>query len=767
MATPSEKYAVDYTDGNGLKWSKVLSQLYPTLGNIDMSAAISSFNDPLVKNVYRKSRIYNPIYDNSITYASVGHDSLVLKYFSRNAYPSESMISGTVIIDHASPDGSSYATGVNEDASVPYNGGMGSSRVLVDTEYNKMLFKVVLREMTLNTSNVPIANINYIDPTYTDVELKDIDDNKWYGLFYHAGAKVWNGSAWVDSSIAPVMICNGSSTQSFQGGGSSFNNLFNNYNGTMGSGQNIEFTNTASNYYWTAHNFVNKMNIENYSLGWSDTYDYKPSYADNFDAMKVFMLNYLIDNNYSPWQTVWFQLCREVHKISDDVSILLTVMCSAQLDNNNALYINWDNIYTFPIIKGSSVSKFLAGYGLYYLTDSSADLTGITPSNLGDCSDIWLGEMSADGTTTGKWIKGSDIDSYTGYNKDGNINNPDFDPSGGGGGGGDDDDIDPNSFGGGSKLGGVDNVWLLTAQQLADLHTAMNNNNDPNFEPLNSIISVLGLAISPLYIFGDDISTVTNITIKKADGTSWSSGVNGHICTSQVSSFGLTGNISIKRKYKNFLDYPPYASHEMFIPLCGWVPLPSCCVGRTLSVYYVPDIQTGGVRGLVICNGSIVAEKYGILGANIPFTSNGHGLMLGGIISGGVQTLADFATAMGGLATGNAMATVFGGASFFSDGFNMALAANQNRTSVIGQNQDRTGFSDGTYIRIKSVYQDVKIDPLFGHTVGYMCHESGTLNNFHGFTVCENPHVHISATSAEREEIKQLLEQGVILPNAK
>lgn len=138
--------------------------------------------------------------------------------------------------------------------------------------------------------------------------------------------------------------------------------------------------------------------------------------------------------------------------------------------------------------------------------------------------------------------------------------------------------------------------------------------------------------------------------------------------------------------------------------------------------------------------------------------------MLGGIISGGVQTLADFATAMGGLATGNAMATVYGGSSFFSDGFNMALAANQNRTSVIGQNQDRTGFSDGTIIRIKSVYQDVKIDPLFGHTIGYLCHESGTLNSFHGFTVCENPHVHISATSAEKEEIKRLLEEGVILP---
>ena len=469
---PSEKYAVDYTDGNGLKWSKQLSSIYTTLGNIDMSAAISSFNDPLVKNVYRKSKTYNPIYDNSITYASVGHDSLVMKYFARNDYPSEEITSGTVIVDHASPDGLSYATGVNEDASVPYNGGMGSSRVLVDAEYNKMLFKVTLREMTLNTSDTPIPNSMYNDPTYTDVQLKDIDDNKWYGLFYHNGAKVWNGASWSDTSIAPALICNGGSTQSFQGSGSSFNNLFNNYNGTMGSGQNIEFANIASNYYWTAHNFVNRMNIENYSLGWSDSYDYKPSFADNLDAMKAYMLGYLTDNNYSPWQNVWFQLCREVHQISNDMSILLTVHCYACLDGSNNLYINWDNTHTFPIIKGSSVSKFLAGYGLYYLTDSSEDLTGITPDTLHNSSAIWVGEMSADGTTTGNWIKGADIENYTGYNKDGNIVNPDFDPSGGGGGGDDDDPSDDQAWGGAySGAGAFSKFYLCTATDLANLRT--------------------------------------------------------------------------------------------------------------------------------------------------------------------------------------------------------------------------------------------------------------------------------------------------------
>lgn len=351
----------------------------------------------------------------------------------------------------------------------------------------------------------------------------------------------------------------------------------------------------------------------------------------------------------------------------------------------------------------------------------------------------------------------SEIDTYN------DLNHPV--PSGGGGGGGPSgDDIDPYTFGGGSKLGGADTLWLLTSSQLSDLHNAFNTNNDPNFEPLNSIISVMGLAIPPTYPIGDDISTLSEIKIKKADGTAWSSGVSGHVCTSQRSAFGLTGNIKIQRRYDSFLDYPPYASHEIFIPLCGWLSLPAFAIGRTLKVYYVPDVQTCAVRAIVFADGCLIGEKYGAMGANIPITSNGHGLMLGGVISGGVQLLADFATAMGGVALDNPLLALAGGTRFAADGANLALAANQNRTSVIGQNQDRTSFSDGTEIRIKSTYHKIKEDPLFGHTHGYACCKSGHLSSFKGFTICENPHVNINCTSVEREEIAKLLQEGVILP---
>ena len=322
------------------------------------------------------------------------------------------------------------------------------------------------------------------------------------------------------------------------------------------------------------------------------------------------------------------------------------------------------------------------------------------------------------------------------------------------------DDIDKQHFGGGTALGGAENLWLLTTAQMTSLHNAISSCDVPNFEPLNSVISVMGLAIPPTYPLGTDIATLININIRKSDGTLWSTHTEGHICDKQTASFGFTNNIKIKSKYNNFLDYPPYSSHEIFLPLCGWLPLPAYAVGRNLTVYYVHDINTCSVRGLVFCEGSLIGEKYGTMGANIPFSSSGHSLYVGGLITGGVQTLADFATAVSSKGPIALMSAIQG----VAEGANTLLASNQNRTSVIGQNQDRTSFADGQYIRIKSTYPDVKIEENFGHTFGFVCNKKGQLKDFKGFTTCENPHVYgFSCTSEEKDEIERLLKAGIII----
>lgn len=333
----------------------------------------------------------------------------------------------------------------------------------------------------------------------------------------------------------------------------------------------------------------------------------------------------------------------------------------------------------------------------------------------------------------------------------------------------DDDDTDGQDFGAGTSLGGSDMLWLLTSQQMSDFHSALNGGITTGFNPFDSIISVMGLAIPPTYLF-DDIEVITNIVIPKPDGTSWSSGVSGHICTSQKSAFGFV-DLSVDRIYNNFLDFSPYSTHEIFIPMCGWLPLPDIAVNRKLCIYYVPDVQNCSVRGLVGIYGDggkvdIIGEKYGAMGAQVPITNTGHALFVSGAISGGVQTLANGLNGIFGAAgTDNPWFGGSGVMSAIATGTQSMMNTQRNISSVIGQNQDRSSFSDGTHIMIKSSYPQIKLDPLYGHTHGFVCYRSGQLSEFSGFTVCENPHVGgFTCTSSEKDEITRLLERGVILP---
>lgn len=365
----------------------------------------------------------------------------------------------------------------------------------------------------------------------------------------------------------------------------------------------------------------------------------------------------------------------------------------------------------------------------------------------------------------------SEIDTYT------DLNHPVPSGGGGGGGGGDDDDIDDHTMGAGTGISGICNLWLLTAGQLADLHSAINDDAPPGFDPLNSFISVMGLGVAPIYLTSD-IETQATIKIKQSDGTAWDTGVSGHIVASQVSAFQFTG-ITVNRKYNNFLDYSPYATHEIFIPMCGWLTLPDIAVDRTMTVTYLPDIESLKCRAVVsVVDDSgdrcVIGEKDGIMGAEVPFTNVGHSLFVGDAIVNGASIAGEVIT--GAIGAGFTKINAQGGTYRPYEGFTVGMAGtlpgalanafvsgNVNRTHYTTGNGTRVGFSDGSRIQIKSIYHRIDKPDNYDHTVGKVCNKTGELSTFSGFTVCENPHINFSALESEKEEIKRLLEQGVIL----
>lgn len=636
---PSAIYDVDYTDAYGFKWTKTIDDLYPNIGQIDESIALSRYDAAIMKKVYRKTDVYNSVYDNSITFDNVpGQTNERYKYYNRSNYPSANVNINTVIVSSYQPDADAYSIGIDIDIVTPVSrGSMNTLRLLRDAEYNKMIFRGRAKKLNFTTHTNVIQKDLYDDPTYEFKEIKEIDENAYYAYVFNIGCNVWDGAAWVTENIAPALMCTGEQNQTFQGVGSSFNNTIVTYSpAPLGTGQNITLTTQTSSYYYNGNNFQSKMDNTKYCLGFSENLTLRGQWQNNPDATYTTIRQWLIDNSIPQLTAKNFEVTREVISVSEYEAVLYTESIYAYLDANNDLYVVSASVNIFPMIKGKIASEFLAGLGLYYLDDFSVDLNqlGITPNTLSNCADVWLGEMLADGTTTGKWIKGNDIASYTGYNKDGNIINPDYDPSGGGGGGGgyDDDPWHGATFAG-TGVGGAGafaKCYYMTPTELANLRSWMNSINVPEgFDPMQQII---GLSQVPVALSGSGPENVVFVNSSAVyDPGVTTRAVDTGVATQQAMGTPISyylGSVDIVRRMQErgepYLDYD--CQIELYLPLIGMFSLDTQAVmGRTISAYAVLDPVSGTLAAYayVTKDGQNLPVAYGstTIGVDLPISA--------------------------------------------------------------------------------------------------------------------------------------------------
>lgn len=382
---------------------------------------------------------------------------------------------------------------------------------------------------------------------------------------------------------------------------------------------------------------------------------------------------------------------------------------------------------------------------------------------------VRLGVMQSDGIIKhNEWIVGeSAIQASDNPNK-----NTDYDhiPAHGGGGGESGDDYADMSLGVSNvTLGGLTKYAILSKQELIDLTIDYNTNGvtaGTNFS--NHIICLyrLGFGASDLVVTSSDKIKM----IQSAGDVDFESSANYSIVTRQT-PFIHFGSIQVPRHTNTFYDFSPYSNYELYIPGCGWIPLPDNVAGRTLNVYLVFDLPTCSAKGIVrieggVYGGTTIATVNGVIGASVPFTIGENGMQRAAILSGSVQTAAALGTAFLGVGIGNPYMGASGVAMATTGIANNYVAGNTNFISTKGGASDFSAFGDGATAMLK--YNAPEIDPvvnntMFGHTVGYLCNEVGKLSTFSGFTVCDNPHVTFSASSAERDEIERLLASGVIL----
>lgn len=331
------------------------------------------------------------------------------------------------------------------------------------------------------------------------------------------------------------------------------------------------------------------------------------------------------------------------------------------------------------------------------------------------------------------------------------------------------DDIDSMGFDGMScNVGGPAKYYIMSYSDIHHLIGDFNAHAEPGTSISNNIISCYVNALDWNWSTG---SEPIEIYSGGAQTTAFTSDINYDVLTG-YNARDIIGSIDVPRMTNTFYDFSPYSTYEVYVPFCGWVALPDTVAGRHIKIYFETDEATCGCKGRVFFvddsgNGVTVAEITGSFGAPCPIQVIEGGLYKQAMLSNGLQVIGGIASGVMGGASGSGVLAV-GGLSNAMQGLgNCLVAGNTNYGQTIGRAGDASGLMCAGKPYLKITYppvDEVVNNNMFAHTVGYLCNTIGQLSNFHGFTVCANPHIHISATSTEKEEIKRLLEQGVILP---
>lgn len=248
------------------------------------------------------------------------------------------------------------------------------------------------------------------------------------------------------------------------------------------------------------------------------------------------------------------------------------------------------------------------------------------------------------------------------------------------------------------------------------------------------------------------------------------------------------GEYTIDRFYNDFRDYEPFTKVEMFVPFCGWVPLPSHVVGNKVSGTLIIDIINATCKAVIKCSKTVVAEAAGVCGLDVPFVAENVGMKMAGIASamttygksasGAAAAIAAGAagTAVGGT-TGAAIAGIAASGKII-EGVGAAAQlyaqCNANYTEICGKTGDgcNIGGLDSVYIKVQRPnYKKLGFSaPLyvpdgFAHSSGFMALKQKKISECTGYIECGNVDTSgiSGATERERSIIKAYLESGVIV----
>lgn len=361
-------------------------------------------------------------------------------------------------------------------------------------------------------------------------------------------------------------------------------------------------------------------------------------------------------------------------------------------------------------------------------------------------SDVRLGKMGSDGVVVhNEWIIGEEeIKKSDNPNKNGDYSNlPDRDTPVID----DNDDLALQLLGQNSQLAKFMHYYVMNDSEIEELGINIRSALVEN--PMQYLISLKEI---PYYFerFISGASVKENIQMGPWDAAS----ATGFRIQSST-AVAIIGSIKINRYFNNFLDYAPYTNISLYVPYCGKVELPvDIVMGKSLSVLISFDFESLNCVAMIFSDGAYITNIHGNVGKDYSVSATN------GFLKGLGSALSVFET------------TALIGASFVNPAFALELPSSVvNTANSLSKNYSISKESSNDFTNFKAPQQCClfmsrpRLEDLkgFKKSVGVRCEKFGALSTFSGLTVCRNPHINIECTDTEKDMIKQLLENGVIL----
>ena len=215
------------------------------------------------------------------------------------------------------------------------------------------------------------------------------------------------------------------------------------------------------------------------------------------------------------------------------------------------------------------------------------------------------------------------------------------------------------------------------------------------------------------------------------------------------------GQITLNEYWGGYLDYSPYTQVEIYLPFIGVRPLSTDDVmGKTLHLVYNIDLLSGACMAFIAVNEDVLYQFIGQCSCSVPITGNDWTNVINGVlnIAGAIGTT----VATGGLSAPQAVGAVTALAS--------SVVSSKPRVEKSGSLSGMGGML-GVFSPYLIITRPRQALPASQNAFqGYPSFITRTLGSISGFTRVSEVHLdNITCTDAEKQEIKTLLEQGVIL----